>query len=1092
MKIVSVLVKSIFWSWNVLLAALAIFGLAPMVLLPLAVDAFYGLAPWDLVLTTLMLCVIPVVSIVHAKGNEHFAHPRGILSFLFGVELPLLACTFARVFGMGELTGAAAFLYSAIVVGGGVAELRLIVGARLPENQLIDGLCHALMVLRAAAGLYIGALLASLTLPMLGVSLFNVSAQSAEQIMIQIVLLPIMAFFYVSALLVLLLPVGAPIAWIAGIVSSGRTVRQRWGDDDLFVTTVGPVLAAVILTVTMWPQPHKSVLERLQTPPQTDAERVALTTSEDEIALGLVDAYLGKYRYFGDERHRPWSGVLEERSWRAQHRPHDDISDVDDVMREAARPFFFHGDAEWAQGQARDLYRAFFGRELERDHAAAIRTALSSRWSREARFAGFIDEGEARVRLEQQDVDVQHNAGVFTVEVHDTWVNQTTQQQEVVLFFELPESAAVTGLWLGESKDKALAFTHVVSPRGAAQQIYREEVRAKRDPALLEQTGPRQYRLRVFPIPPRTAARSDDIIATATQDGWQDQDTPRVHVWLRYEALPDGAGTPPLPLLRERRNGFWDKRTARHLGDATLSSTDAIAHGSWVQVDADLLEERRQARVSVAGPVFDGCVTLVPQEAPALPSLAGRTVDVVIDRSLSVAPHKERLLRELLLLKARGATLRIVLGTSDLRGEQASIKDDATDDAGLRALVEGLVFFGAAQPKELLGQLLEARAGDVKDAIVVLTGTASYDVADDTPLPLHLLARAAPPVPETPPPPPTPTAPAEDPEHDEDAKNAVPTDASSGTTTTTETTEPVKPAAPPKPATPKLPPTFLVHLSGEMPAGYDDATIDAVRRSGGAAVTELQDGLARMGADAASIWIDGYRVQRTSSPCAAGAGGAVVARQRILAADRGGKAPLETLDALHALAVKASVVTPYSSMIVLVDERQRERLRQLERERERFEREVDDEGKLETEGAKQERVDAKNRQAGEKAAAEKKSIDLLGQAKAPAAPPSTSALATTDATSTPSEVNAKEASQPKDAKPNAAPMLTLSAADEPVAIGEVAVVQNAQPPPPSVVPEVAGTPEPEEWLLFFLCGGVVVWELRRRGMLPVLAFARRK
>lgn len=40
-----------------------------------------------------------------------------------------------------------------------------------------------------------------------------------------------------------------------------------------------------------------------------------------------------------------------------------------------------------------------------------------------------------------------------------------------------------------------------VAPRGAAKQVYEESVSRGIDPALLAQVGPRQYQLRVFPIP---------------------------------------------------------------------------------------------------------------------------------------------------------------------------------------------------------------------------------------------------------------------------------------------------------------------------------------------------------------------------------------------------------------------------------------------------------------------------------------------------------------------------------------------------------------------------------------------------------------
>jgi putative PEP-CTERM system integral membrane protein len=51
---------------------------------------------------------------------------------------------------------------------------------------------------------------------------------------------------------------------------------------------------------------------------------------------------------------------------------------------------------------------------------------------------------------------------------------------------------------------------------------------------------------------------------------------------------------------------------------------------------------------------------------------------------------------------------------------------------------------------------------------------------------------------------------------------------------------------------------------------------------------------------------------------------------------------LDNLDAVHAVAKRNKIVTPYSSMLVLVNDRQRELLRQAEAAADRFDREVED------------------------------------------------------------------------------------------------------------------------------------------------------
>jgi len=80
------------------------------------------------------------------------------------------------------------------------------------------------------------------------------------------------------------------------------------------------------------------------------------------------------------------------------------------------------------------------------------------------------------------------------------------------------------------------------------------------------------------------------------------------------------------------------------------------------------------------------------------------------------------------------------------------------------------------------------------------------------------------------------------------------------------------------------------------------------------------------------------------APAEAGGFSALAARRLILAEtarQRANLGQLETLDYLHALAQEYSVVTPYSSMIVLVNEEQRRLLEKLEASGDRFQREVE-------------------------------------------------------------------------------------------------------------------------------------------------------
>jgi putative PEP-CTERM system integral membrane protein len=166
-------------------------------------------------------------------------------------------------------------------------------------------------------------------------------------------------------------------------------------------------------------------------------------------------------------------------------------------------------------------------------------------------------------------------------------------------------------------------------------------------------------------------------------------------------------------------------------------------------------------------------------------------------------------------------------------------------------------------------------------------------------------------------------------------------------------------------------PVWMVHVGGALPLGYDDQTQEAIQASGGGVTGSLDEALsriavsiqARRAADEGKAplvdLVDGYlwtvlpsaeaaawipegapvTVHADSDPFAA-----LAARRIILAEmqrNRGVIDQVETLDALHGLAMHYQIVTPYSSMIVLVNFQQEKLLEHLSNLEDRYEREVE-------------------------------------------------------------------------------------------------------------------------------------------------------
>ena len=129
--------------------------------------------------------------------------------------------------------------------------------------------------------------------------------------------------------------------------------------------------------------------------------------------------------------------------------------------------------------------------------------AVRNTWSGDQALLAWQAVDDREILLTQQEVNIIEHGDWAEVELFEVYQNHTSTRQEVVYYFSLPETGVVTGVWLGNSPERDERFSFHVAPRGAAQQIYREQLRVNIDPALLEQIGPRQYRLRVFPIEPQ-------------------------------------------------------------------------------------------------------------------------------------------------------------------------------------------------------------------------------------------------------------------------------------------------------------------------------------------------------------------------------------------------------------------------------------------------------------------------------------------------------------------------------------------------------------------------------------------------------------
>ncbi|MBW4682054.1 MAG: TIGR02921 family PEP-CTERM protein [Microcoleus vaginatus WJT46-NPBG5] len=891
------LFQAIFWLWNLTFLLLTYLGILPLLGPALLQATFTGLIPSEFLITLTALIAVPTACT--ALGGWRFSkQPLQLMRLFYGVEAPLFALCLLRFFILRELTPASTLILGTLVVCVAAFLLELLYGyaERHPALAWTQLIAHSLMLI---VGVYAGLLLLFYAVPAAPFVVFGFFGFLGELWRI-LTSEPLYFINYAFSAFLLVLLFGItctlflamPSLLASSYIQSGYRILRSFagqnGRTRAFAGSLGVVTAWMILFISFQQQPQIQTFELLDKPAATDSTRAELVAKSDTIRTGLLNAYLSSYRYLSTIQESNQIRVMYEKTFNT---PQPVSQFLQDSYNRLMSPFLYNGSRQDIE-KAQKLYAHFFDKPIQKGEQKAVLHALQSTMNRDEAKAGLLNIGQKKVWLQTQEVTVKPHGDWADVELYEVYKNQTTDVEEVLYYFSLPESAVLTGVWLGDTNDRAKRFPFTVSPRGAAQKVYNQQVNRYRpvDPALLEQVGPRHYRLRAFPVPtPLATWERDRPIQRPTE----------MNLWLTYQVMRQENGW-PLPVLGEKRNIFWTKDTQRiRNGQAVKDFSD-----SWLETYLPAEGQYKPASHQVNLP--DGSrITAKPlvQKDYTLPK--GKRFAVVVDSSCSMATHTQHLSETVKWLKDRGfADNNSANNDADLyitasAGKQPERLDDLQKfDAGK------MTFYGTLQLKEMLRQFVQLRGDTAYDGILVVTDEGSYELSDDS-------------------------------------KEV-----------------PVMPA-----------PAWMVHL-GAMPPAYDDATLKAIQDSGGGVATNLPEVLQQMATKAAlgpstvSV-VDGYAwvmekpVSETAKPQPGNKDKAtpenkaqttsntgfepLAARQLVLGLSKTIKGnEIAQLDAIHAIAKNFKIVTPYSSMIVLVNDEQRKALKEAEADLNRFDRQVED------------------------------------------------------------------------------------------------------------------------------------------------------
>ncbi len=224
-----------------------------------------------------------------------------------------------------------------------------------------------------------------------------------------------------------------------------------------------------------------------------------------------------------------------------------------------------------------------------------------SRQSTEAlgELVANIDGRDVPLTLGYHKVTVDIRDQIARTAVEESFVNHTDATLEGQFYFPLPQEASIAGfaMWIGNE----LVEADIVE-KERARAIFEEIVREKRDPALLEWTGGTIFKARVFPIPAQGEKR---IRITYTQVLPKQGRAYRYAYALKSELLTKT----PLRELALRVTIDSAEELAQVICTSHLVRTQKTAHAATLEFTAQEYTPDRD---------FEVLVTTAPATAPLL------------------------------------------------------------------------------------------------------------------------------------------------------------------------------------------------------------------------------------------------------------------------------------------------------------------------------------------------------------------------------------------------------------------------------------------------------------------------------------------
>ena len=826
-----------FWGWNILFCALVLVNLAPLII-ECTLSTISGEMPPDIYLSIITLCVIPLASI--AIGRKNLKKPKILFSYFYGIEMPLMLLFWFRAIILKQPPLSASISLGCCLLAIIYIGYKLFYKVQNQSPKAWETLAQSIMLwIGLTAGilgwLFVISVLISFTRCVWDMTIWNIETDSFADLWSRInffclsAIFGIIFLFLISALLI------TPVVFCTITLKTWRKWLTQIPNRSLY--TSGSLTFAILISLGL------HLLSTHDTPPYNlkDLSKggpiiASLSTSSDadldKIRHTLTETYLHPYRYPFHHKCNPFNSDPE-----SSKKPNDTLLGTiwTHSFSYLASPFIYRGGLEDV-ADAKQAYQNIFDTAIQKAEREKIKKAMEAYHERSETEAGLLDLEDKRVSVTEQALTIKDHDTWAEVELFETYRNNTFTPQELFYYFSLPKEATINGLYLGNTPNKTDAFKYRVSPRGAAQSVYKAQKVRRVDPALLEQVGPQQYRLRVFPIPSKQRDWGRTKVTSSP-----------LYLWMDLQVLKDH-NLIPLPTLLEKRNTEF----APDLPRTSTLETALWSPSNWLPPYA----KGSHPTTTIESLSLEGkSLSKQPVTHPPSPKVC-----LIIDGSYSMRAHQATLadnLQELLTQNFGQLDLYLASPT-----QEALRSLDSASDA---------TFLSRCELSHILNQYLSRDGREAYDHLILITDEGGYDISSD-------------------------------------AKLTRPWGTTDGVLN-------------------------ILHLGGKLAPAYTDSVQDAISSSGGGiglAPSELP-----LLADLA--WDYSPNTQTSTKP-PTDQPYSIAAKLLI---NKLSQSPNIPLDTLHTLAQTHHIVTPYSSMIVLVNQFQHRQLDEAEKKNDKFDRETD-------------------------------------------------------------------------------------------------------------------------------------------------------